>query len=390
MRCSPIADALAHAPARVAAERLQLAERLGVARRRQAGPARWRRRARRTRRRRPRSAAGARRPRRRRPPRELQVGARAGQVRALGEVARPRRRPPARPGRSGSPRCAARDKSRRLRCPRVSDPSPEPADQPRRGFDGPAATASRRAPTSVRIREAHEEPRGGGGDRRRLPRGRTRDGPARARQGRVPRPRGPHGPHPAAGSLDGLGEERFGALGDLLLGDVIGAEGVAVRSRRGELSLKLTGFELLAPNERPLPDLHHGLADIETRYRQRYLDLMANPEARAVVARARAARHRDPRAASTSAGFIEVETPVLQPLYGGARGAAVHDAPQRARPRRSTCASPRALPQAAASSAAWSASTRSARTSATRASRASTTPSSRCSSCTRPTPTTTT
>ena len=92
-----------------------------------------------------------------------------------------------------------------------------------------------------------------------------------------------------------------------------------MRSRRGELSLQLGGLELLAPCQRPLPDLHHGLADAESRYRQRYLDLhgqpgrarRSRPAARALVS-APVARYLD------DAGFIEVETPVLQPLYGGA------------------------------------------------------------------------
>ena len=65
---------------------------------------------------------------------------------------------------------------------------------------------------------------------------------------------------------------------DLELGAIVGVEGSAVRSRRGELSLKLDAFELLAPCTRSLPDLYHGLEDVETRYRQRYLDLMVNRE----------------------------------------------------------------------------------------------------------------
>jgi lysyl-tRNA synthetase class 2 len=119
------------------------------------------------------------------------------------------------------------------------------------------------------------------------------------------------------GSLDGLGEESFGALKGLTLGSVIGAEGIAVRSRRGELSLRLSAWELLAENRRPLPDVYHGLSDVETRYRQRYLDLLMSAERREdFMLRARvvsAIRH-----VLDEAGFVEVETPVLQPLYGGA------------------------------------------------------------------------
>jgi lysyl-tRNA synthetase, class II len=118
-------------------------------------------------------------------------------------------------------------------------------------------------------------------------------------------------------SLDVLGEEALQHVGSVSLGDVVGVEGEAIRTRRGELSLQVTSFELLAPNRQPLPDTWHGLSDVEVRYRQRYLDLLMSPESRelfAVRSRAIAAFRRflDDR------GFLEVETPVLQPLYGGA------------------------------------------------------------------------
>jgi lysyl-tRNA synthetase class 2 len=118
-------------------------------------------------------------------------------------------------------------------------------------------------------------------------------------------------------SLDVLGEELLARAGSVSLGDVVGVEGEAIRTRRGELSLQLTGFELLAPNRHPLPDTWHGLSDVELRYRQRYLDLLMSPESRdRFVIRSRAItafrRFLDER------GFLEVETPVLQPLYGGA------------------------------------------------------------------------
>jgi lysyl-tRNA synthetase class 2 len=117
-------------------------------------------------------------------------------------------------------------------------------------------------------------------------------------------------------SSDGLGAQ-YERLTDVNLGDIVGVAGEAVRSRRGELSLQLDSYELLAPGERSLPDKHHGLADVETRYRQRYLDLLINPEVRAdfeLRARAITALRRE----LDAAGFIEVETPTLQPLYGGA------------------------------------------------------------------------
>jgi lysyl-tRNA synthetase class 2 len=118
-------------------------------------------------------------------------------------------------------------------------------------------------------------------------------------------------------SLDVLGEEVLQRVGAVSLGDVVGVDGEAIRTRRGELSLQVTSFELLAPNRQPLPDTWHGLSDVEVRYRQRYLDLLMSPESRelfAVRSRAVAAFRRflDDR------GFLEVETPVLQPIYGGA------------------------------------------------------------------------
>jgi lysyl-tRNA synthetase class 2 len=117
--------------------------------------------------------------------------------------------------------------------------------------------------------------------------------------------------------VDVLGEEPMARLLELDLGDIVGVDGVAFRSRRGELSLRVEGFELLAKSLRPPPDKFHGLHDVETRFRHRELDLIANEESRAVfLTRARIVsafrRYLD------SEGFVEVETPVLQPLYGGA------------------------------------------------------------------------
>jgi lysyl-tRNA synthetase class 2 len=118
-------------------------------------------------------------------------------------------------------------------------------------------------------------------------------------------------------SADGLGDEFFGTVCDTQLGDIIGVSGEAISSRRGELTLRLEEFQLLAPCRHPLPDLHHGLADVEARYRQRYVDLMVNKDVREDVAR-RARMITAGRAYLDGAGFIEVETPILQPLYGGA------------------------------------------------------------------------
>jgi lysyl-tRNA synthetase class 2 len=104
---------------------------------------------------------------------------------------------------------------------------------------------------------------------------------------------------------------------DLDLGDLVGATGKPGRSKRGEPSLTVEELELLAKIKKPLPDTFHGLTDVETRYRQRYLDLLVNEQTRAdfqlrtrMVSAIR--RYLDER------GFLEVETPVLQPRYGGA------------------------------------------------------------------------
>jgi lysyl-tRNA synthetase, class II len=117
--------------------------------------------------------------------------------------------------------------------------------------------------------------------------------------------------------VDVLGEEQMARLLELDLGDIIGVDGLAFRSKRGELSLRVESFELLAKSLRPPPDKFHGLHDVETRFRHRELDLIANEESRAVfLARARVVSAI--RAYLDGAGFIEVETPILQPLYGGA------------------------------------------------------------------------
>jgi lysyl-tRNA synthetase, class II len=116
---------------------------------------------------------------------------------------------------------------------------------------------------------------------------------------------------------DVLGEESFERLVSADLGDVIGVEGSPFRTKKGELSLRVDSWVVLAKSLRPLPEKYHGLSDVELRYRHRELDLIANRETRElfllrtkVVASVR--RFLDER------GFLEVETPVLQPLYGGA------------------------------------------------------------------------
>ena len=116
---------------------------------------------------------------------------------------------------------------------------------------------------------------------------------------------------------DVLGDESFDLLTHTDLGDVIGVEGVAFASRRGELSIQVRDWQLLAKSLRPPPDKFHGLEDTETRYRRRELDLIANEDARELF-RTRARTVTEVRRWLDGHGFIEVETPVLQPLYGGA------------------------------------------------------------------------
>jgi lysyl-tRNA synthetase class 2 len=117
--------------------------------------------------------------------------------------------------------------------------------------------------------------------------------------------------------VDVLGEEAFARLTSLDLGDLVGVDGAALRSRRGELSLRVDRFQILAKALRPPPDKHHGLSDVETRYRRRELDLIANEDARKVFVD-RAKIISAIRGYLDGEGFVEVETPVLQPLYGGA------------------------------------------------------------------------
>jgi lysyl-tRNA synthetase, class II len=109
--------------------------------------------------------------------------------------------------------------------------------------------------------------------------------------------------------------ERVGEM-EVDLGDVIGITGRPTRTRRGEPSLAVDELEILSKMRRSFPDTFHGLTDVETRYRQRYLDLLTNEDARRLpVARARIVSAV--RAYLDGEGFLEVETPILQPRYGG-------------------------------------------------------------------------
>ncbi|MEN8160957.1 MAG: lysine--tRNA ligase [Myxococcota bacterium] len=111
--------------------------------------------------------------------------------------------------------------------------------------------------------------------------------------------------------------DTFAFLRQLDVGDFVHAEGTVWRTQKGELTLAVNGAQLLAKALRPLPEKWHGLADVEARYRQRYLDLLSNERAREIaVLRSRTLRGL--RNFLDGRGFLEVETPVLQPLYGGA------------------------------------------------------------------------
>ena len=116
---------------------------------------------------------------------------------------------------------------------------------------------------------------------------------------------------------DVLGAEPFGEFAGLDIGDWVGATGEVMRSRRGELSVSVESFELLSKSLRPLPEKWHGLKDQEQRYRQRYLDLVMNEDARTVL-EARSRIIREIRRYLDERGFLEVETPMLQQVPGGA------------------------------------------------------------------------
>ena len=118
-----------------------------------------------------------------------------------------------------------------------------------------------------------------------------------------------------------LQEEALGAAYEAFksydVGDIVGAVGPLFRTRTGELTVRVTGLKLLVKSLRPLPDKWHGLADTETRYRQRNVDLVMNEASRAVF-RTRSAIVRYLRDALEALDFLEVETPMMQPIPGGA------------------------------------------------------------------------
>jgi lysyl-tRNA synthetase class 2 len=114
-----------------------------------------------------------------------------------------------------------------------------------------------------------------------------------------------------------IGEEAFKIFKGLDLADFVGANGALFTTKTGEISVKMTDFVVLAKALRPPPDKWHGLADQETRYRQRYLDLIANDEVRDTFLKRSAILH-EIRNFMAARGFVEVETPILQGIPGGA------------------------------------------------------------------------
>jgi lysyl-tRNA synthetase class 2 len=116
---------------------------------------------------------------------------------------------------------------------------------------------------------------------------------------------------------DAVPERDYQLFGLLDLGDIVGAEGYLFRTRTGELSVHAEKLEFLSKTLLAMPEKWHGLEDVETRYRQRYLDLIANPQVRDIFV-TRAKIVSSIRRQLEERGFIEVETPMMQPIYGGA------------------------------------------------------------------------
>uniref|UniRef100_UPI00286DF924 OB-fold nucleic acid binding domain-containing protein n=1 Tax=Sphaerotilus sp. TaxID=2093942 RepID=UPI00286DF924 len=117
-------------------------------------------------------------------------------------------------------------------------------------------------------------------------------------------------------TLDNVGAEKLAAFKHWDLGDILGAEGTLFRTKAGELSIKVTGLRLLTKALRPLPDKHHGMADQEQKYRQRYVDLITDEAARTRF-RARSNAVSSIRQFMIEHDFLEVETPMLHPIPGG-------------------------------------------------------------------------
>jgi len=116
---------------------------------------------------------------------------------------------------------------------------------------------------------------------------------------------------------DDLGEERYELFKKLDIGDILGIRGYVFRTQKGEITIHVEDLEYLSKSLNPLPEKWHGLKDVETRYRQRYVDLIVNPDSRAVFIK-RSRIVKEMRNYLDTRGFLEVETPMMQPIAGGA------------------------------------------------------------------------
>lgn len=114
-----------------------------------------------------------------------------------------------------------------------------------------------------------------------------------------------------------IGQEAYTIFKKFDIGDIVGVQGQLFRTRTGELTLNVEAIELLTKSLRPLPEKYHGLKDVEARYRQRYVDLIVNPRVREIF-RLRTEIVRTLRQQLDQKGFMEVETPMMQPIPGGA------------------------------------------------------------------------
>ena len=187
--------------------------------------------------------------------------------------------------------------------------------------------------------------------------------------------------------IDVLGEDKYkNQFKKLDIGDIVGIRGIVFKTHRGEVTVRVEDFDLLSKSLRPLPEKFHGLQDVDIRYRQRYLDLIMNPEVRDTF-RKRTKIIQSIRTYLDDRDYLEVETPVLSTIAGGAARARSSRTTMHSTST-STCASRRSSTSSASSSAVSTASTRWAASSATRAWMSATTRSSRRSSSTRRTLTT--
>ena len=234
----------------------------------------------------------------------------------------------------------------------VSAPSPTSSPSGGRSWSGCAKRGS--SPSRMRSRDARRSPRSAAAHEGLAAGAETED--RRRVAGRIAARRG-HGRAAFIDLVDRsgriqlharedlLGSESFERLVGLDLGDIVGAEGIVFATKRGELSLRLEGWTLLAKSLRPPPDKYHGLEDVELRYRHRELDLIANPEVRELFAEAGAGGGHDPRVARRAGVPRGRDAGAAASLWRRA-GAPLHDPPQRPRPRPLPADRHRALPEA--------------------------------------------